>query len=120
MVGAVQTYEDLRVWQDAVTLAEMTYDLCKQLPKEERYGLSMQMRRSAVSIASNIAEGSERNSTKELVQFLRIARGSHAELRTQIVISKRVYAIAVPDSYESIDRRLSKSLAALIKSLIKP
>ena len=68
--------------------ARLTYLLAKKLPKEELYALSDQMRRSAVSIASNIAEGQQRNSTKEFIQFIGIAQGSRAELQTQLLLAK--------------------------------
>jgi four helix bundle protein len=80
-----ETYRDLKVWQSAVALAVDAYRLTKGFPREEIYGLSSQMRRSAVSIASNIAEGKGRFSQRELLQFLR-ARGSLLELQTQITI----------------------------------
>ena len=79
-------YQDLLVWQKSMQLVKEVYILAKILPKEETYALSDQMRRAAVSIPSNIAEGHSRNSDKELTQFLYIARGSKAELETQIKI----------------------------------
>lgn len=79
-------YQDLLVWQKSMQLVKEVYALVKLLPKEETYALSDQMRRAAVSIPSNIAEGYSRNSDKELMQFLYIARGSKAELETQIKI----------------------------------
>ena len=86
----IRSFEDLRVWQDAMTLTEHVYKICKQLPKEEIYGLASQMKRAAISVPSNIAEGSERNGTKELIQFLYIARGSLGELQTQLMLGKRL------------------------------
>ena len=115
----IKSYEDLRVWQDAMLLAEHVYALCKHLPKEEIYGLASQMKRSAVSIASNIAEGSERNNTKELVQFLYIARGSLAELQTQTNLAQRLELLADIGEFELVSKRLSRGLANLIKSLLK-
>jgi len=80
-VGAtVKDYKDLHVWQKAMELARQVYKLTSLFPKEEVYGLTSQIRRSAVSIPSNIAEGSSRSGTKEFLQFLSIARGSDAEL----------------------------------------
>jgi four helix bundle protein len=81
-----ETYRDLKVWQSAVALAVDVYRLTKGFAREEIYGLSSQMRRSAVSIASNIAEGKGRFSQRELLQFLFRARGSLLELQTQIPI----------------------------------
>lgn len=79
----VQSIQDLIVWQKAMDLVIEVYNLVKELPKEEQYALSDQMIRAAVSIPSNIAEGQSRNSTKEFIQFLSVAKGSNAELQTQ-------------------------------------
>ncbi len=84
------SYEELIVWQKAMDLAEETYRIVKLLPKEEMYALSDQMRRAAISIPSNIAEGQARHSTKEFLNFLSIARGSVAELHTQYLICVRL------------------------------
>lgn len=82
-------YKDLIVWQKSMDLVDEIYKLVKFLPKEETYALSDQMRRSAVSIPSNIAEGYERKSSNEFINFLSIARASRAELETQIYICVR-------------------------------
>ena len=82
-------YKDLIVWHKSMDLVDEIYKLVKKLPKEEIYGLSDQMRRAAVSIPSNIAEGYERNSVKEVVNFFTIARSSRAELETQLYICIR-------------------------------
>lgn len=82
--------QDLIAWQQAMDLIEMVYKLTAKLPKEELYGLTSQMRRCAVSIASNIAEGQGRNSKGEFLQFLGNSRGSLEELRTQLLITKRL------------------------------
>ena len=79
-------YRDLDVWKISMDLAVEVHKLLKLLPKEETYALSDQMRRSSTSIPTNIAEGYERNNVKEFVYFLRIARGSRAELQTQIFL----------------------------------
>ena len=86
----IQDYRDLVVWQKAMEVAKQVYLLVKGLPKEEIYALSDQMRRAAVSIPSNIAEGNARNSDKEYAQFLSIARGSKAELETQLLLCKEI------------------------------
>ena len=82
----IKSYKELIVWQKAMDLVAEIYRLTRLLPKEELYALSDQMKREAVSIPSNIAEGHTRNSTKEFIQFLSIARGSNAELQTQLSI----------------------------------
>lgn len=85
-----KTYKDLTVWQRAIELVVAVYQLTENFPQEELYGLTSQMRRSAVSIPSNIAEGRCRGTKKDYLQFLRIAYGSGAELETQIEISKKL------------------------------
>ncbi len=87
---AVKSYNDLIVWQKSMDLVVEVYKLVRNLPKEELYALSNQMRRAAVSVPSNIAEGQKRNSTKEFVQFLSFAKGSAAELQTQLLICNRL------------------------------
>ena len=82
-------YRDLIVWQKAMDLVDEVYSLVKHLPKEELYALSDQMRRAAVSIPSNIAEGHERKTRREFLQFLSIAAGSVFELETQLSICVR-------------------------------
>lgn len=86
----LDTYKDLIVWQRAMELVVAVYALTENYPKSELYGLTAQIRRSAVSIPSNIAEGRRRGSKKEYRQFLLIAYGSGAELETQIEIGKRL------------------------------
>lgn len=85
-MGNVTTFKDLIVWQKAMELVKETYILVKKLPKEETYALSDQMRRAAISIPSNIAEGNGRKSKSEYIRFLDISRGSLYELETQIYI----------------------------------
>lgn len=83
-------YKDLIVWQKAVDLGVATYALTDRFPKEEIYGLTSQMKRSAISISSNIAEGSKRGTRKDFLHFLAIALGSGGELESQIEIVKRL------------------------------
>ena len=82
----ITNYRELIVWQKAMELTKKIYSLTKDFPKEEIYGLTSQMRRAAVSIPSNIAEGQARSGTKEFAHFLSIASGSKAELETQLLI----------------------------------
>lgn len=89
-------HHDLRVWQEAIDLVEAIYDLTKRFPKTEIYGLISQMRRSAVSVPSNIAEGASRLSDREFIQFLGVARGSLSELETQITIAERLGYVVDP------------------------
>src|SRR6266446_6894026 len=82
-----QSYKDLNVWQKGIELAKLTYMLTARFPNEEKFGLVSQMRRAAVSIPSNIAEGQARHTTGEFIQFISHAEGSVAELNTQLVLA---------------------------------
>ena len=110
-------YKSLKVWQKAMDLATLIYILTKKLPKEESYGLVSQMRRAAVSIASNIAEGHDRNTDKEFVQFLSIARGSNSELETQLYVCINIGYFQEKDLQDAllIISELSNMLSSLIK-----
>jgi len=83
-------YKDLRVWQQAMTLAEHIYDVTKRFPQDERFGLTSQMRRAAISVPSNIAEGRGRGTDAELTRFCGIAYGSLMELETQAELAYRL------------------------------
>jgi four helix bundle protein len=82
-----RSYKNLIVWDKSIEFTVFVYDLLKDFPKEEIYGVCSQIKRAAISIPSNIAEGSKRNSDKEFIHFLRIAYGSGAEVETQLEIS---------------------------------
>jgi four helix bundle protein len=112
-------YKELKVWQKAMDLTVEVYKLVKLLPKEETYALSDQMRRAVVSIPSNIAEGQGRNSDKEFIQFLSIARGSLWELETQIEICLRIGYIdqSLTTNTNNLIAEISKMLNALSNSL---
>lgn len=94
-MGQIKSFKDLVVWQVAMNVVFDVYEIIKKLPKHEVYVLSDQIRRSAISIPSNIAEGSKRNNRKEFHHFCGIAQGSAAELETQLLIIQQVYP-AVP------------------------
>jgi len=98
MGNKIRRFTDLRVWQKGVELVKEIYGITKNFPKEELYGLSMQMRRAAVSIPSNIAEGFRRKYIKEYRQFLRVALGSCAELETQIIIARELNYLNMDES----------------------
>ncbi len=87
----IASYRDLIVWQRAIELVEAVYTLSGYFPDDERFGLTSQQRRAAVSVASNIAEGKSRGTRKEYRQFLVIAYGSCAEIETQIMIAKKLH-----------------------------
>jgi four helix bundle protein len=84
------TYRDLKAWQTAMTLVGDVYRLTQEFPRDETYGLTSQLRRAAVSIASNIAEGKGRSSDKELLHFLSNAKGSLFEVETQVIVADRL------------------------------
>lgn len=86
----VKNYRELIVWQKAMDLVELIYEITHKFPKDELYSLTNQMRRAAVSIPSNIAEGQARHSTVEFKQYLSIAQGSRAELETQVLVAHRI------------------------------
>jgi len=88
--GMAKSYRELLVWQKGIGLSVLVYRLSKQFPREETYGLSRQMRRAAVSIPSNIAEGAGRLNTQEYKQYLGVARGSSFELHTQLTIAREL------------------------------
>jgi len=93
-------FEDLLVWKKSMRLTKMVYELSKDIPSEEKYGLVSQCRRAAISIPSNIAEGAGRNSDKEFCHFLAIAQGSTYELLTQLILMKELNFTLKIDIYE--------------------
>jgi len=116
------SYQDLIVWQRSIDLVGEIYRLTSFFPKSETYGLTNQMRRAAVSIPSNIAEGYARKHRQEYIQFSRISFSSGAELETQIIIAKRLKLAPVSEfekSEELLDETM-KMLNKLIASLNKP
>ncbi len=113
----IKSYKDLIVWQKAIEVSKKIYLLTKSLPLEELYGLCSQMRRAAILIASNIAEGGSRGTRKDFIQFLRIASSSTAELQTQIVIAKEFYPNASYVEIEALLIEIEKMLSSMIKKL---
>jgi len=115
----VKSYKDLIVWQKAMTLVVLVYRVTRAFPREEIYGLTSQLRRAAVSIPSNIAEGQARQSTAEFRNFLSIARGSLAEVETQLLIAKRLNYLEAEQltSVLEIHQEVSKMLPSLINKL---
>lgn len=115
-------HKNLRVWQLAMDLAKDIYQATGSFPSEEKFGLVSQMRRCAVSLPSNIAEGAARNSNKELVNFLYIASGSLSELDTQLELSKNLGYLSA-DQWRALDQKLNeedKALYGLIKYHKRP
>ena len=113
----LQSYKELIVWQKSVDLVERIYILTAEFPKEEIYGLVSQMRRAAVSIPSNIAEGQRRKDIPEYLQFLRIADASSAELETQIIIAKRLYPKLDYSKVNSLLEEVQKMLNVMMRKL---
>lgn len=119
MIIKSNSYKDLKVWQKACDLAIEIYAITDELPKDERFGLSSQMQRASISIASNIAEGSKRGN-KEFVHFIRIAQGSGAELETQLQILSRIFPLINNkkiDSSVTLLDEVMKMLYSLSKNL---
>ena len=115
----VKHYKELLVWQKGMALAKLVYRLTVRFPREEKFGLTSQIRRAAVSVPSNIAEGQARQSTKEFLQFLSHAEGSLAELETQTLLSVElgfVYKEDVAEILGKIDE-LQKMLVGLKRKL---
>ena len=110
------THKELNIWKDGIELVTRIYEITKKFPDEEKFGLISQMRRAAVSIPSNIAEGAARKNDKEFIQFLYISFGSLTELKTQIIISKNLGFVSGDELLSEIER-LIKSVLSFIKYL---
>ena len=89
-MGEINSYKDLLIWKKGIDIVCMTYKLVSSFPKDELYALSSQIKRSSVSIPSNIAEGYGRQSTQSYIQFIKIARGSLCELETQLLVASKL------------------------------
>lgn len=113
----IQSYKELQVWQRSIELVKEIYLRTNELPVAENYGLISQMRRSAISISSNIAEGYKRGQIGDYVRFLNITDGSAAELETQIIIAKDVYPKVDFLKSESLLCETQKMLITMIKKL---
>jgi four helix bundle protein len=119
VTGKIKSLKDLKIWQKSIQLVEEVYTSSRNFPKEEMYGLQSQLRRSAVSIPSNIAEGFARLHNREYRNFLYISLGSCAELTTQIIIASRLKYIekAKADTLLNEIEEISKMTMSLIKKL---
>ncbi len=115
----IYTFKDLTLWQEAMELVVDIYKATRLFPKSEVYGLSSQMQRATVSIPSNIAEGNQRNSTPQFLQFISIARGSLGELETQIILAFRLDYLDKNKQDELLVRvaKIGRLMGGLIKSL---
>lgn len=113
----IESYRSLLVWQKSVDFAVLIYGLVGRFPKHEQYGLVSQIQRAAVSIASNIAEGKERQSDRDFARFITIAMGSLAELETQLLIAQRLGYLTESDWQEVLP--LSDEIGKMLRSLYK-
>ena len=113
----IESYKELIVWQKSILLVKDIYIATSNMPKSEIYGLSSQMRRAAVSIPSNIAEGYKRKNLGEYLQFLSIAEASAAELETQIIISMDIYQLIDFSKTLPLLVEVPKMLISMIKKL---
>ena len=113
----VKHYKELIAWQKAMVMVTHVYKVTKTFPNDERFGLISQIRRCAVSVPSNIAEGQARNTTGEFKQFLGIARGSLAELTTQLMIAQNLGYLSNEDPAISMADEVGRILGGLFKSL---
>ena len=115
-------YKELEVWQKSISLVEDIYLKIEKLPRDEKFALLDQIRRSAISIPSNIAEGHDRSSTKDFIRFLYISLGSAAELETQLIIVENIYNIKCDKSMNkllSIRMMLNKLISSLKRRVSK-
>jgi four helix bundle protein len=115
----IQSFKDLLVWQKALTLSVLCYELTKAFPKDEMYGMTAQIRRASVSVPANIAEGHGREHTRSFIQFLRVAQGSLKELETHLMLAEQVNlapAAALAPAYAMTDE-IGRMLRALIRAL---
>jgi len=109
-------FQELKVWQRSMILVEETYKIINHLPSAERFALADQIRRCAVSVPSNIAEGQKRLSNKETIQFTSIALGSLGELQTQLMLCKRIYKIETDVLVDECEQ-ITKMLSTLVRSI---
>ena len=115
----MESFRNLKVWQKSMDLVVEVYGIAKALPKEEQYALADQLRRAAISIPSNIAEGYGRSTTKEYVHFLNIARGSKNEVETQLLLCAKLGYLneTAVEPALSICTEVGKMLTAMLKKL---
>jgi four helix bundle protein len=117
--AAVKSYRDLDAWQEAMQLVEQIYEVVAAMPIEERFGLTQQLKRAAVSVPSNIAEGHARGATRDFTRFLSMARESVAEIETQIELAIRIGLLEAEIVEPIVQRcdKLGRILRGLRKSL---
>ena len=116
-MGQIKTFRDLIAWQRAMALAQTVYWATVRMPDVERFGLTNQMRRAAVSVPSNIAEGYARQSTTDYIRYLRVARGSLAELTTQLELATSLDMLPADQQTVDLLNETDRVLQGLIRSL---
>ncbi len=117
IMGEIKTFRDLIAWQKAMELARIVYKMTGQMPESEKFGLTSQMRRAAVPVPSNIAEGYARQSTADYLKYLRIARASLAELMTQVELAVSLKMLAEDPNTNDLLNETDRVLQGLIRSL---
>ena len=120
---SLKSYQDLEVWKRSIELAEKVYRLSEKFPNEEKFGMTNQLRRAVVSVAANIAEGAERQGTKEFLQFLSVASGSLAEVETFLILATRLKMVENQETepileYAAIVGRMLNGLKRSLRSKI--
>jgi len=113
----IKSFKELIVWQKLILLVKDVYNVTSFLPDDERYCLVSQMRRAAISISSNIADGKKRRTKKDFLSFLRIASGFAAELETQMIILSEIYENIDVSSLGALLEEVQKMLAVMIKKM---
>ena len=119
VMSTLKSYRDLEVWKKSIALVEQIYRASKNFPPDERFGLTSQLRRAAVSVPSNIAEGAARSGTGEYLQGLSVASGSLAEVETQVIIANRLEMLPTVEMETLLGQadEISKMLGGLKRSL---
>ena len=119
LMSALRSYRDLEVWRRSIDLAEAIYRASSAWPADERFGLSSQIRRAAVSVPANVAEGAARRGTGEFLQFLGVAKGSLAELETHLILAERLEYLAVQENEKllALAAEIGRMLSGLTRSL---
>lgn len=115
--AGINSHKDLLVWQKAVALAVEVYATTRSFPSAERYGLTPQMRRAAISVVSNISEGAARQSAREFLHFLHVARGSLAELETHMEVARRLGLLPESSDVERHLGEVGRTLTGLVKRI---
>lgn len=121
-MSEIKSYKDLLIWEKGIEIVALTYKIVSSFPKDELYALSSQIKRSSISIPSNIAEGYGRQSTQNYIQFIKIARGSLCELETQLLVAKKLDFIQDEKLFSELTNQIteeSKMINSFLNKLEK-